>query len=177
MFGTSAGALVGLDLVAHHSEQVRLLVAHEPPAHYLLPEEDLSQEHSLEIYRREGGLAALRRYAARIGINYEDREPGVALPLGSREEAANADAFFQYTFLAVRRYRLDFAALAAAPTQIVLAGGSAGRAYRAYRCTLAVAERLGTTVVEFPSDHMGYMTHPQAFAERLREVLGDGWGK
>jgi pimeloyl-ACP methyl ester carboxylesterase len=128
VFGTSAGALVGLDLVAHHSEQVHLLVAHEPPAHYLLPEEDLSQEHPLEIYRREGGLAALRRYAARIGINYEDREPGVALPQVSREEAANADAFFKYTFLAVRRYRLDFAGLAAASTRIVLAGGSAARA-------------------------------------------------
>jgi pimeloyl-ACP methyl ester carboxylesterase len=180
VFGTSAGALIGLDLVARHSEQVRLLVAHEPPAHYLLPdlllEEDLSQEHPLEIYRREGGLAALRRYATRIGVNYEDREPGVELPQVSREGAANADAFFKYTFPAVRRYRLDFAALSAAPTRIVLAGGRAGRAYRAYRCAVAVAERLGTTVVEFPSDHMGYMTHPQAFAERLREVLGDERG-
>lgn len=36
--GTSAGALIGLELVARHAAQVRLLVAHEPPAHYLLPE-------------------------------------------------------------------------------------------------------------------------------------------
>jgi len=114
---------------------------------------------------------------ARIGVHYEDREPGVELPQASSEEAANADAFFKYTFPAVRRYRLDFAALAAARTRIILAGGRQGRAYRAYRGAVAVAERLGTTVVEFPGDHMGYMTHPKAFAARLREVLGDEQGK
>lgn len=177
VFGSSAGALVGLDLVACHSEQVRTLIAHEPPSHYLLPDEEPSQESPLEIYRREGGLAALRRYTAGSGMNYEGREPGVEFPQESSEGAGNADAFFKYTFLAVRRYRLDFAALSEAPTQIVLAGGSAGREYRAYRCAVAVAERLGTTVVEFPSHHAGYMTHPQAFAQRLREVLGDEHGK
>lgn len=177
VFGSSAGALVGLDLVARHPEQVRTLVAHEPPAHYLLPDEEPSQEDPLEIYRREGGLAALRRYMGRGSMNYEDREPGVEVPQVSREGAANADAFFKYTFLAVRRYRLDFAALSAAPTRIVLAGGSAGREDRAYRCAVAVAEHLGTTVEEFPSHHAGYMTHPRAFAEQLRNVLGDEQGK
>ncbi len=173
VFGSSAGALVGLDLVARYPEQVRTLVAHEPPAHYLLPDEEPSQENPLEIYRREGGLAALREYMPLSGLNYQDREPGVEFPQVSREGAANADALFKYTFLAVRRYRLDFAALSTTPTRVVLAGGSAGRESITYRCAVAVAERLGTTVVEFPSHHAGYMTHPQAFAQRLREVLGD----
>ncbi len=31
VFGGSLGALLGLDLVAHYSEQVRTLGAHEPP--------------------------------------------------------------------------------------------------------------------------------------------------
>lgn len=173
VFGSSAGALIGLDLVARHSEQVRTLVAHEPPAHYLLPDAEPSQDASLETYRREGGLAALKQFAARGGMNYEDREPGVEFPQVSKEGITNADALFKYTFLAVRRYRLDFAALSAAPTRIVLAGGSAGREQRAYRCAIAVAERLGTTVVEFPSHHAGYMTHPKAFAAKLRDVLGN----
>lgn len=174
VFGSSAGALVGLDLVAHHPERVRTLVAHEPPAHYLLPDDEASHEDPLSAYRREGGLAAMRRYAAQSGIsyNYENREAGVEFPQVSREGEASADAFFKYTFLAVRRYRLDFTALSAAPTRIVLAGGSAGQESRAYRCAVAVAEHLGTTIVAFPSHHAGYMTHPQAFAERLLEVLG-----
>jgi hypothetical protein len=120
----------------------------------------------------EGLTAPSAAHPARIGINDEDREPGVAIPPVSSEQAANADAFFQYTFLAVRRYRLNFVALAAAPTRIVVAGGRGGRASRAYRGAVAVAERLGTPVVAFPGDHMAYRTHPRAFAARLREVLG-----
>jgi pimeloyl-ACP methyl ester carboxylesterase len=37
VFGTTFGGLIGLDLVAQHPEQVRLLVAHEPPTWELLP--------------------------------------------------------------------------------------------------------------------------------------------
>jgi pimeloyl-ACP methyl ester carboxylesterase len=177
VLGSSAGALIGLDLVARHPEQVRTLVAHEPPAHYLLPDAEQPQEDPLETYRREGGLAALKQYWAQTGVNYENREPGVELPQRSPQGISNANALFAYTFLAVRRYRLDIAALLAAPTRIVLAGGSAGREYVGYQGATAVAELLGTVVVEFPSDHVGYITHPKAFAGRLHNVLDDEQGK
>ena len=172
VFGSSAGALIGLDLVARHLDQVRMLIAHEPPAEYLLPDAQRLQGDFMEMYRREGGLATLQLFLAQSGMSYEDREPGVELISTREESAANADAFFKYTLPAVRCYRLDFAALLAAPARIVLAGGSAGREYIGYRGATAVAERLGTTVVEFPAHHVGYMTHPGAFAERLRAVLG-----
>ena len=172
VFSSSGGALIGLDLVARHPEQVRTLVAHEPPAEYLLPAAEQLQGNPLEIYHREGALGALKWFGASVGMSYEDHEPGVEFLAVQQESAANADAFFKYTFLAVSRYRLDFAALLAAPTRIVIAGGSAGRAYVGYRGATAVAERLATTVVEFPSHHVGYRTHPKAFAVRLRDVLG-----
>jgi pimeloyl-ACP methyl ester carboxylesterase len=171
VFGSSGGALISLDLVARHPEQVHTLIAHEPPAEYLLPDAEQIQGDLLEIYRREGGLAALSLLTAQNGMNYQDREPGVELSYTQAESIANADALFKYTYQAVRLYRLDFPALLAAPTRIVLAGGSAGREYVGYRGAAAVAKRLGTTVVEFPSHHVGYMTHPKAFAERLRNVL------
>ena len=171
VFSSSGGALIGLDLVARHPEQVGTLVAHEPPAEYLLPAAERLPEDLLEIYHREGGLAALKLIAMHSGMNYEDRETDVELVAIQQESATNADAFFKYNFRAVGRYRLDFAALLAAPTRIVVAGGSAGRAYVGYCGAVAVAERLGTTVVEFPSNHIGYRTHPRAFAERLRQVL------
>jgi len=47
VFGSSGGALIGLDLVAHHPEQVCTLVAHEPPADYLLPATEQLQENPL----------------------------------------------------------------------------------------------------------------------------------
>jgi pimeloyl-ACP methyl ester carboxylesterase len=173
IFGSSAGALIGLDLVAQHSEQVRTLVAHEPPAHYLLPDAAQSQQDPLEVYRREGGLAALKQYVAQVGVNYESREAGVELPQRSPEGTSNADALFKYTMLAVRRYRLNVPALLAAPTRIVIAAASAGREFVGYRCAAAVANQLQTTLVEFPGHHAGYISHPGAFAARLHAVLRD----
>src|SRR3954453_17716703 len=38
VFGSSAGAVTGLALVARHPEQVRCLIAHEPPVTQLLPD-------------------------------------------------------------------------------------------------------------------------------------------
>ena len=52
VFGSSIGALVGLDLVARHPEQVAIFVAHEPPAFELLPDEERNRD---AITRRSGG--------------------------------------------------------------------------------------------------------------------------
>src|SRR5262245_54513471 len=59
VFGSSIGALIGLDLVARHPEQVGVLVAHEPPAFELLPDEERNravqqQEGAEEAFRSEG---------------------------------------------------------------------------------------------------------------------------
>src|SRR5262249_35545085 len=59
VFGASIGALIGLDLVSRHPEQVRTLVAHEPPATELLPDADRArarraQEDVEETFAREG---------------------------------------------------------------------------------------------------------------------------
>jgi pimeloyl-ACP methyl ester carboxylesterase len=172
VLGNSIGALIGLDLALHHPEQVRILVAHEPPVGQLLSEAERPHEDSQEIYRREGGAAAMRKFAASIGVNFDAREPGVELPQENTRSAKNREFFFRHDRGAVGRYRLDIAALRAAPTRIVLAGGEAGRDYFPYLCAARLAERLGTTVVEFPGHHAGYVSHPRAFAERLREVLG-----
>ena len=41
----------------------------------------------------------------------------------------------------------------------------------AYWSAVAVAEDLGSKLVEFPGRHAGYMTNPAAFVRRLHEVL------
>jgi pimeloyl-ACP methyl ester carboxylesterase len=171
VFGSSAGALIGLDLVARYPEQVRVLVAHEPPASYLLPAPDLAHQSLLETYHREGAFAALRQFAARVGVTYQDRESDVEIPKFNEQSSADAESFFKYTLPAVQSYRLNIPALLAVETRIVIAGASAGREYIGYRCAVVVAERLGTAVVEFPGHHAGYINYPQAFARRLQEVL------
>ena len=177
VLGFSLGALLGLDLAARHPEQVRLLVAHEPPAMQLLPDAERAQaerEHDdVEgTYRREGVAAAMRKFVAMAGLNFDDREPGVELPRPKPQRVANLEFFLTYDFPAVRRHELNVAALQAAPTRIVAAAGRPSGEASAYRCAVALADRLGTGIVEFPGGHNGFVTHPRAFATRLREVLG-----
>ena len=98
LFGASFGALLGLELVSRHPEQVRLLVAHEPPATELLPEHDREravrgQEEVEQLYRREGIAAALRKFVAITGIDHDDREPDVDLAGPKPERIANLDFF------------------------------------------------------------------------------------
>jgi hypothetical protein len=75
-------------------------------------------------------------------------------------------------------FRPDVDALRAASTRIVVAAGAESEGEMAHRGAEAVAERLGTTCVTFPSNHGGFlggeygqMGDPDGFAARLREVL------
>jgi pimeloyl-ACP methyl ester carboxylesterase len=177
VLGFSLGALLGLDLAARHPEQVRRLVAHEPPATQFLPdaervEAERAQEGVEETYRREGVAAAMQRFVALAGLDFNDREPDVELPRQSSQRAANLEFLLAHDAPAVRRHKLDVAALQAVSSRIVLAGGRTSRMFLAYRCAAALADRLGTEVMEFPGGHSGFVTHPRAFAERLREILG-----
>src|SRR5204863_2025787 len=79
---------------------------------------------------------------------------------------------------AVSSYRPDFAALAAAPTRIVIAVGEESMGIFTGRTSAATAERLGQQATVFPSHHGGFMGgefgyggQPEAFARKLREVL------
>jgi pimeloyl-ACP methyl ester carboxylesterase len=169
--GSSAGALIALDLTARYPEQVRRVVAHEPPAGYLLAEKP-NDKDELSALANRGGLDAFRNFAAQVGAGYEEMEPGVARPQANLEAAeANANAFFKYTAAAVRKYRLDLDALRTLSEKLVIGGGLTGQQYIGYLGAVAVAQHLGLPVVDFPSDHTGYVSHPTAFAVTLRETL------
>jgi hypothetical protein len=58
-------------------------------------------------------------------------------------------------------------------TRIVIAAGTESEETFTYRAALAVAERLGTEPVIFPSHHGGFLDQgdPPAFAAALRHVL------
>ena len=185
VFGSSIGALIGLDMVARHPEQVRALIAHEPPAYDLLSDAEREQaertyDEIQEAFRCEGVAAAMKMMAAVNRVDFDDREPDVQLPplTGGAAAQASAQRATNLRFLlacdvpAVRHYRLDMAALKAAAYQIVPAAGRTSQEAWPHHAAVELAERLGTKPVEFPGGHTGYMLRPKAFAQRLREVLG-----
>lgn len=181
VFGSSGGAIVGLDLVARHPEQVYTLVAHEPPTHLLSEHDPIQAMGSVrETYLREGIAAALQQLMAQPGLQPDGYEKNTDQPEPENQEqrdqfVKNAIFLFEREFPMYDHYQLDFAALKSASTRsrIVIAGGASNREDGAYLSAVAVAEHLGTTLVEFPGRHVGYMTNPSAFTQCLHKILSE----
>lgn len=180
VLGFSIGALIGLDLAARYPQQVRTLIAHEPPALQLLSDAERAevakgQQAVAETRRREGEAAAARLNLALVGVDFDDREPDVVLPPPeppSPQRVANLAFFQTYDAPAAPRFKPDVAALREGSASIVPAGGRSSRGRWPYRAAAILAELLDAQFVEFPGGHNAFVLRPRAFAERVREVLG-----
>jgi pimeloyl-ACP methyl ester carboxylesterase len=187
IFGSSGGAVTGLVLVAGHPEQVRTLVAHEPPAAYVLPDgaQVLSAfDHMRETYQRDGFGAAMARFMLLTSLKEPVSADFAQMPvdpaafgLPTEDDGSRADPLLGEDNRSTS-YEHDFAALGAVPTRIVVGAGAESEGEMAHRAALVVAERLGTEPVIFPSHHGGFLGpefgwpgQPEAFAATLREVL------
>jgi pimeloyl-ACP methyl ester carboxylesterase len=174
LFGSSGGAVTGLALAARHPGHVQTLVAHEPPLALLLPD---AEEACAEIrgiydtYRNRGIGAAWQKFSAFTGIDARPQGEGAALQPSSAEMVATSGRFFGHGLLPITLYQPDFAALRAAPTRVVIAGGTTSQGQFAQRAAAALAERLGTPLIDFPGDHTGFATEAKDFAAVLRRTL------
>jgi len=131
-----------------------------------------AQEDAENTYQREGADAAFKKFVALAAVDFSDREPGAMLAPPTSQGAANPAFFFTYDSPAVRRYRVDVAALKAAPTWIVPAGGQSARDSTPHRAAAALAAKLGEPLVAFPGGHTSWLLRPKGFASKLRETLG-----
>src|SRR5437588_977559 len=191
IFASSGGAVNALALVARHPEQVRNLVAHEPPAAQELPDREqvlAACQGIKETYLREGfgpamaKFIALVSYQGPIPAGFAD-QPGpdpAAFGLPTVDDGSRDDALLCLNMPSCPGYRHDFDPLRAASTRIVMAVGAQSSQAMAGRAAVAVAGRLRTEPVTFPGGHDGFlggeyggMGEPDAFAATLRKVLAD----
>jgi pimeloyl-ACP methyl ester carboxylesterase len=190
IFGSSGGALDGLTLVAEHPEQVRTLVAHEPPAARLLPDSEaaLAAAASVEeTYEREGFGPAMAKFMALTSLKgpipaeFADQPAPDPATFGmhAEDDGSREDPLLG-NMVTGTHHELDIDALRAAPTRIVVAAGVESEGEFTHRAALAVAERLGQEATIFPSHHggflggeFGYAGEPEAFAAKLHEVLDE----
>jgi len=173
VFGTSLGALIGLELCTTHPHLVRKLLAHEPPLPQVLaPPERAAviadQERIEDVFASDGLDAAMRALVAATGIDVSDREAGVTLPRPDAQRRRNLAYMLTVDTPAARNFRLDLSRLAA---PVVVGGGATSGDGFPVRCARALAQLLGHELVEFPGGHTGYVTHPTAFATALMRVL------
>jgi pimeloyl-ACP methyl ester carboxylesterase len=191
LFASSGGAINALALVARHPEQVRTLVAHEPPASSIVPdrEEALAAVTAIcERYQRDGFGPAMAMFITLVGVKgpvpagFGDQPVDPAnFGLPTEDDGTRNDALLGQNVRTCNFYEPEFDALRSASTRIVIGVGAESEGELAHRGGVAVAERLGAKPVTFPSHHggfldpaMGWGGEPEAFAGKLREVLDEG---
>lgn len=179
VLGNSGGALIALELAARHPDQVRTLVAHEPPAPALQPDpagQRAAMEEIVQTYRTAGVGPAMQKFMVQVRIRGGPPPPPSGEPTPEMREAMaqmkrNMDFWLGHYFLAISDYEPDFSALKAGSSRIVPAVGEDSRGELANEGGLALATRLGTEAVVFPGAHGGFESHAPEFATKLREVL------
>ncbi|MEE6296298.1 alpha/beta fold hydrolase [Georgenia wangjunii] len=191
LFGSSGGAVTALCLKATWPDDVRTVVAHEPPMLSVLPD----AEHALaagrrvgEIYRERGwgwGMAAfiaLTSWQGELTAEFGNDIPAPGtFGMPSDDDGTRDDPLLSGVADAITAYTPDVSALRDGTPRVVLAAGIESKGILTWRASAALAEALGQELTVFPSNHGGFLGgefgqtgQPEAFAARLREVLGEG---
>jgi pimeloyl-ACP methyl ester carboxylesterase len=189
LFASSGGAVNALALVATHPDDVRILVAHEPPLAAILPDADNAKAAVRaigETYQQRGFGAGMAHFMAVTGQRGEIPDGFAEQPapdpaqfgMPTDDDGTRTDVMLYQNLINTTHYQPDFDALRNARTRIIVAAGEESQGEMANRGAYAVAEALGTDVAVFPSHHGGFLGgeygwggQPEAFATKLREVL------
>jgi pimeloyl-ACP methyl ester carboxylesterase len=192
MFASSGGAVTALALVTAHPGDVLTLVAHEPPLIPALPDAEAAARARAgfrDAYEAGGSGAGMAAFIAmsswrgEFTDEYFAQPPAdpAALGMTTEDDGRRDDPLLSDLSWAVSGYDPDVAALAAAPTRIVVAVGEESEGVFTGRTAVATAQLLGQRATVFPSHHggfmggeFGYAGQPEAFARKLREVLDAG---
>jgi pimeloyl-ACP methyl ester carboxylesterase len=189
LFANSGGAVNALALVTKHPEDVRILIAHEPPIASILPDSENAMaavravQNSYQTRGWGAGMAHFMAVSSHRGpfpVDFASQPaPDPAMfGMPTEDDGTRTDVMLGQTIIGTTHYEPDFDALRTASTRIVMAAGAESEGEMMNRGAHAVAERLGTEVVVFPSHHGGFLGgeygwagDPDAFAAKLREVL------
>ena len=191
LFASSGGAVTALALVTAHPDDVVTLVAHEPPIIPVLPDAEAAlraQQGFHEVYMAKGRGAGMAAFIVMSSWQGEYTDEFFAQPapdpaafgMPAEDDGARDDPLLSDASWAITAYEPDASALTAAPTRIVIAVGEESAGTFTARTAEATAALLGQEATVFPSHHggflggeFGYAGQPEAFAKRLREVLGE----
>jgi hypothetical protein len=165
-------------------------VAHEPPLIGVLPDAaaaERAQAGFRDAYQANGRNAGMAAFIAMTSWRGEFTDEYFAQPapdptafgMPADDDGSRDDPLLSDRSGAITAYRPDVDALATAPTRVVIAVGEESKDTFTGRTAEATAALLGQQATVFPSHHggflgpeSGYPGQPEAFARKLREVLG-----
>jgi pimeloyl-ACP methyl ester carboxylesterase len=178
MLGLSLGAAIGLHLLNQHPGTVGTLIAHEPIAlRFLADEEAAVARKELAgvrlVHQESGWRSAAARVAAVLGINPHDQETeaGITAFPFTEQRAANFEFFLSNDLDAALGDPLTLADVPGDGRIIPAVGSTSPHDGFDYLAALALAGHLGVPARRFPGGHNGNLTHPGAFARRVRDLL------
>lgn len=190
VFGSSGGAVTGLALVTLHPNDVTILVAHEPPVLEVLPDAEYARQAFRQVsqdYRQNGFGAGMARFFVLTSTPGEftpeflaqSAPDPAAFGLPTEDDGLRDNPLLSGASQEVTDFHIDPGALVRAPATIVIAAGVESRHQLPGRAAAELAKLLNTDLVMFPSHHGGfvggdggYAGQPEAFAAKLRDVLG-----
>jgi len=190
LFASSGGALVALELVARHPEDVRTVVAHEPPLPSVLPDRAAMVAALTDIhdtYQTKGFGAGMAKFIALVMARGELTADYVAQPdpdpavfgLPTEDDGNRDDLLLGVNMRLLAQYEPDWAAVRASTAKPLIAVGEDTNDEMTGRSSRAAAALLDAEAVVFPGGHGGFSggeygqpaDKPVEFATRLREVL------
>lgn len=188
LFASSGGAVNALALVARHPDDVRTLVAHEPPLASILPDRDAALAAVQAIsdsYQRKGFGAGMAHFIAIVshrgpmdGVADQPGPDPTMFGMPAEDDGNRTDVMLGQNIITCTHFEPDVDALRTASTRIAIGVGAESEGEMAHRGGEAVAALLGIEPVTFPSNHGGFLGgeygqtgDPDGFAAKLREVL------
>lgn len=174
--GSSGGAVTALALAQAHPEQVHTVVAHEPPLEDLLDDRErrhLETERMIATYLDGDVVGAWKLFFAEGDLGVPD-EAIEQMFGGERDPQTVADEqfFFAHSLLPTTTWRPDLRLLRSVATRIVVGIGQDSTGQLCDHTSHALAAALQVEPEWFPGGHTGFAEDPDAFAARLRTVLG-----
>ncbi len=171
VFGTSGGAIIGLDLVIRHPESVRGAILHDSAMFSVLPNPDEVMgaiqpviEGGMQRGGPRGGMEAFLRFFA-------GEEAFENLDQVLRERMlGNGETFFGLDFPGVGSYRPDDATLARVEVPVTVVAGAESPSFL-IEVSRWLAARLNVEVERLPGAHTPYFDRPEEMVQALRSLL------
>jgi pimeloyl-ACP methyl ester carboxylesterase len=188
LFASSGGAVNALALAEEHPEDLRRLVAHEPPTAALLPDRETALavlRDMVATYQSSGSGPAMAKfitlvmYDGELPADYLDQPaPDPAMfGMSTDDDGTRTDPLMR-NMPSCNEYTPDVEKLKALGSNLIIAAGVESGQQLAARGGRSVAAALGIEATEYPSNHGGFLGgefgqkgDPDAFAAALRKSL------
>jgi pimeloyl-ACP methyl ester carboxylesterase len=176
VFGSSGGAVSALALAQRYPELIRTVIAHEPPLAVLVEDREqlrVSSEDLVATYLAGDRRGYWTKFLAMAAIHLPAELFEAFFGTEPTGKDADDERFaVEHMDIPTTFWRPDLAALRRRAGQVVVGIGEESTDQLCDRTSRALAAELAVQPVIFPGDHVGFAGHPDAFADRLRDVLG-----